>query len=220
MTAAAKASSTRARGKQNGAQANGQPEHNTLLDALWAVQSEAPTLPKDKTNPHFKSKYTPLDTMVEKIGPILSQHGLVWTTLPCRDEQGEPALRYRLAHVASGEELEGLMPLMLGKADSQGMGAAITYARRYSLAAVLNLVADEDDDGERTRQTGGEDTAERKLPAEKVAALEKILGESGIEQKHLDAKLRSFGAKQIADLTVEQGIALWEWIGGQAKGGE
>lgn len=204
------------------AQANGQPDTtSSLLAALWAVQQEAPTLPKDATNPHFKSNYTPLDTIVEKIGPILSRHGLVWTALPCRDEQGEPALRYRLAHVATGESLEGLMPLLLGKADSQGMGAAITYARRYSLCAVLNLVADDDDDGERTRKGAGNgDQAERKLPAEKVEALEKIIAESGIEQQHLGAKLRSFGAKKIADLTVEQGIALWEWVSGQAKGAE
>jgi hypothetical protein len=120
---------------------------DTLFAALLAVQAEAPTLPKDATNPHFRSKYTPLDTIVEKIGPILNKHGLVWMTLPCRDEHGEPALRYRLAHAATGDEIDGTMPLLLSKADAQGMGSAITYARRYSLCAVLNLVADDDDDG-------------------------------------------------------------------------
>jgi hypothetical protein len=39
------------------------------------------------------------------------------------------------------------MPLLLDKRNSQGLGSAITYARRYALTAVLNLVADEDDDG-------------------------------------------------------------------------
>jgi hypothetical protein len=41
------------------------------------------------------------------------------------------------------------MPLLLSKNDAQGMGSAITYARRYALCAVLNLVADDDDDGAR-----------------------------------------------------------------------
>jgi hypothetical protein len=124
-----------------------------LLGAILAVQGEAPTLAKDATNPHFKSKYTPLDTIVETIGPILYRHKLVWMTLPGRDERGEPALAYRLAHAPTGEVLEGSMPLLLSKNDAQGMGSAITYARRYALCAVLNLVADDDDDGARAARS-------------------------------------------------------------------
>jgi ERF superfamily len=124
-----------------------------LLNAMLAVQAEAPTLRKDAVNPAFRSKYTPLDTIVETIGPLLTKHELVWTTLPVAGENG-PALFYRLAHVPTGETLDGTMPLLLGKADSQGLGSAITYARRYSLCAVLNLVADEDDDGNGARGSG------------------------------------------------------------------
>ena len=130
-------------------------ETTGLLPALLAVQASAPTLPKDATNPHFKSRYTPLDTIVEVVGPILNRHGLVWTTLPGRDERGEPALNYRLAHAPTGEVLEGVMPLMLAKADAQSLGSAITYARRYALCAVLNLVADDDDDGNAGSRPGG-----------------------------------------------------------------
>jgi ERF superfamily protein len=117
-----------------------------LLEAMLAFSTEAPKLRKDATNPHFRSKYTPLDTIVEQVAPLLQKHQLVWTTLPVNGEHG-PALFYRLSHVPSGETLDGTMPLLLGKNDSQGLGSAITYARRYSLCAVLNLVGDEDDDG-------------------------------------------------------------------------
>ena len=117
-----------------------------LLEALLAVQAEVPTLPKDATNPHFKSKFTPLDTIVEYVGPILNKHGLVWSSWPTVNESGDPALRYKLAHAESGEALEDTMSLLLVKSDPQGQGSAITYARRYALCAVLNLVADEDDD--------------------------------------------------------------------------
>jgi hypothetical protein len=117
-----------------------------LYEAVLAVQDAAPKLPKDATNPHFKSNYTPLDTIVEKIGPLLVKHGLVWTTRPCLTE-GQPGLHYSLTHAASGESLEGTMPLLLTKQDPQGMGSALTYARRYSICSVLNLVGDEDDDG-------------------------------------------------------------------------
>jgi hypothetical protein len=43
------------------------------------------------------------------------------------------------------------MQLLLSKNDAQGQGSAITYARRYALCAVLNLVADDDDDGQQGR---------------------------------------------------------------------
>jgi len=125
----------------------------SLLEAVLAFQAEAPTLPKDAINPHFRSKYTPLDTIVETIRPLLGKHGLVWMTLPVSSE-GRPALFYRLAHAKTGEQISGTMPLLLGKEDSQGLGSAITYARRYSLCAVLNLVADDDDDGNAASPAG------------------------------------------------------------------
>jgi len=117
-----------------------------LLDALLALQAELPKLPKDKTNPHFRSKFTGLDTIVETVGPLLAKHGLAWMTLPGRDELG-PYLGYRLLHVASGQSEGGQVPLILAKDDMQGLGSALTYARRYALSCALNLVSDEDDDG-------------------------------------------------------------------------
>ena len=103
-----------------------------LMQAILAVQAEAPTLPKDKTNPHFKSKYTPLDTITETIGPILQKHGLVWLTFPGRDEQDNPALRYSLVHATTGEREDGEMPLLLGKGDMQGLGSATRPSTAHS----------------------------------------------------------------------------------------
>jgi hypothetical protein len=129
--------------------------HKSLAAALAAFQGAAPTLRKDAENPHFRSRFTPLDTIVETIRPLLSQHGLAWTALPGYDENtGHPVLEYRLIHADSGEEILGRMPLLLTKNDPQGMGSALTYARRYALSAVLNLVSDEDDDGHQASQPG------------------------------------------------------------------
>jgi len=120
----------------------------TLLEAILAVQGEVGTLPKTAMNPHFKSKYVPLDTIVEVVGPILNKHGLIWMTFPTMGmSTGVPLLRYSLIHAATGEKIEDEMPLLLTKEDPQGLGSALTYARRYSLCAALNLVADDDDDG-------------------------------------------------------------------------
>lgn len=137
-------------------------EHKTLHEALCAVQAEAETLPKDGVNPHFKSRFTPLDTIVERVGPLIARHGLTWSTFPCYGPDGQPALRYKLTHAASGDSESEIMPLLAVKADPQGLGAAVTYARRYSICAVLNLVADEDDDGNTaSRRTGNGATTAR-----------------------------------------------------------
>ena len=83
-----------------------------------------------------------------------NKHGLIWVTLPvCRGDV--PVLHYRLIHAATGESIDGEMLLMLAKQDPQGQGSAITYARRYSLMAVLGLVADEDDDGNNASRHNG-----------------------------------------------------------------
>jgi hypothetical protein len=121
-------------------------EHKNLAAALLAFKAEVPTLPKDKVNPHYKSRYTPLDTIGEIIDPLLTKHGLVWTTAPGHDN-GRPTLDYQLIHASSGEALSGTMLLLLDRENSQGLGSAQTYARRYTKVAVLDLVADEDDDG-------------------------------------------------------------------------
>jgi ERF superfamily len=125
----------------------------TLLEAILAVQAEVGTLFKDKTatvptktGGQYQYRYIGLDTIVEQVGPILNRNGLVWMTFPSLDTQGRPALAYRLSHAPTEKHVEGEMPLMVDKPGPQGMGSALTYARRYSLCAVLNLVADEDDD--------------------------------------------------------------------------
>lgn len=134
----------------------------TLYSALLAVQSEAPTLQKSAINPHFKSKYVPLDAVHEAVMPLLNENELIWITTPGVTEGGSPVLHYTLLHVPSNESLGGTMALLPSKVDPQGQGSAITYARRYSLMAVLGLVADEDDDGNKASEGRSKATAKGK----------------------------------------------------------
>ena len=131
---------------------------SNLLTALRAARSEMPDLRTDSANPHFGNRYLSLAGMLSQVEPILGKHDLVWTTLPAADERG-PCLKYRLAHTATGEVLEDRLPLMLSKQDMQGLGSAISYARRYALQSVLNLAADDDDGNAASRdpirQTNG-----------------------------------------------------------------
>jgi hypothetical protein len=164
----------------------------TLLGALLGAQQEMPALKKTATNPHFKSRFAPLDTIVETVNPILHKHGLVWSTLPGHDEYG-PALTYRLSHASTGQSMEGTMPLLLSKQDPQGMGSAITYARRYALCAVLNLVADDDDDGAGASRPRTSSKPSPK-PPEKITEL--VQGK-GLTKGQLLTMLAAVGAERV-----------------------
>ncbi len=109
----------------------------------------APTLRKDKTNPAFRSKYISLDAVVDAVKPLLTKHELLWITMPTRDETGEPALRHtRLAHAPTGEAITGdhAADDREGRPARAGLLRSRTRAATAPLA-VLDLVADEDDDG-------------------------------------------------------------------------
>jgi hypothetical protein len=124
--------------------------HKTLAEALLGFQGEAGDLQLGKDAQgqvgSQKYKYLTLDKLMDAVRPTLTRHGLVWATLPGRDDTGSPALHFRLIHAASKEELAGAMPLMMTQEDPQRQGSALTYARRYSVSAVLGVVADDDDD--------------------------------------------------------------------------
>jgi hypothetical protein len=175
-----------------------------LLTAMLAVQAEAPKLRKDATNPAFRSKYTSLDSIVETIGPILNKHGLVWTTCPTTNEHGQPALQYRLIHAETDQNITGTMPLLLGKVDMQGLGSALTYCRRYALCAVLNLVADDDDDGHGASAPAGR-TSQSDSPSEKQLDYLKSLV---TREKPSETVLRALLARVGAD-GVDPTAAGW-----------
>lgn len=123
-----------------------------LAAALVKAQSEFPTIPKNSVNPFFHSNYADLGDVKAVAGPILSKHGLGVAQFPTTLASG-PGLTTILLH-ESGQFLSDTMPLLLAKADSQGQGSAITYARRYAYMAALGLVADEDDDGNASTDRG------------------------------------------------------------------
>ena len=127
-------------------------EHTSLAAALAAFQAEAPTLYKSEEAKagSFTYKYVDLAAVVEAVRPLMGEHGLSFSSFPCITPDGKPGLRYVLRHVGGDVESD-VMSLMLSKADAQAHGSAITYARRYALCAVLNLVADADDDGAAAR---------------------------------------------------------------------
>jgi imidazole glycerol phosphate synthase subunit HisF len=118
-----------------------------LLKALAKFNTLCAPIVKDASNPFFKSKYATLDAIQEHIRKPLAEAGLV-VTQPTRWVDGQAIVVSTVYHVETGESLYSEFPVVVGKHTAQDYGSAVTYAKRYSLTGLLNLiVCDEDDDG-------------------------------------------------------------------------
>lgn len=118
-----------------------------ITKALVAFHSEVGRITKDGTNPHLKNRYATIDQIIEEIRPILADKGLFIMQLPTNTEGGEIQMVTRLYHI-SGQWMESpSLKIKVDRNNAQGIGSAITYARRYSLTSFLGLNTGEDDDG-------------------------------------------------------------------------
>jgi hypothetical protein len=130
-----------------------------LNAALSKLQAEIPTFGVDeqrtvtvehKDGGSHQYKYVTLGKVIEGVAPLMAKYGLSFRSMPGYGDPGDGkigmVLRYTLAH-ESGEQVDGIFPISAGDKGIQGLGSAITYARRYCLAALLNIAVEQDDDG-------------------------------------------------------------------------
>lgn len=118
---------------------------DALAAALALAQGEMKHATNDSDNPFFKSKYADLASVTNACRPALVKHGLSVIHGTDSADGMSVTVTVRLLH-KSGQWLQSSLTLKPTKADPQGIGSAITYARRYTLAAIVG-VATEDDDG-------------------------------------------------------------------------
>ena len=112
------------------------------MDKILKIQTEIGTLSKDKKNPFFKSSYFDVNQIIEQLLPLLEKHE-VSVVQPLTNIDGVPALK---TIVWSGDKEVINETIVLPQlADSQKMGSAITYYRRYALQSLFLLQADDDD---------------------------------------------------------------------------
>ncbi|WEG13977.1 ERF family protein [Pullulanibacillus sp. KACC 23026] len=130
-----------------------------LAKALSAFQAEVKQPTKDKSNPFFKSKYVPLENVVESITSIANNHGLSFIQYPLNQDNKVGVVTV-LMH-ESGEYIES-EPIFATpvKTDAQAAGSIITYLKRYSLSAMFGITSDEDDDGNSASQQKEEENIE------------------------------------------------------------
>lgn len=116
-----------------------------LAGALALAQLEIGGAVKGKSNPAFKSKYADLSSVWDAWQAVGPAQGLAVIQLPGAYVDGRVTMTTIIAH-KSGEWLRETLSIPLSKQDAQGYGSALTYARRYALAAFVGI-APEDDDG-------------------------------------------------------------------------
>lgn len=116
-----------------------------LAKALSKVQGQLTPAKKDSENPFFRTRYADLNSVWDSCRTLLTANGLSVVQTNEASENGV-IVETVLLH-ESGEWISGSIFLPLTKHDPQGVGSAITYGRRYGLASIIGIVADEDDDG-------------------------------------------------------------------------
>lgn len=122
-------------------------EIGELASAFASAQAELSPAAKNAQNPHLKNRYADIAAVYEAIRETLPKHGLSVSQI-IMPHESKARVRTLLMH-KSGQWLasECLMPLDRN-GGPQGMGSAITYARRYSLSAIVGVVSEDDDDAE------------------------------------------------------------------------
>lgn len=130
--------------------------------AMTACQHEMPAIFKDKENPHTRSRYADLGSLLRQIGPIYTKHGFSlsfsdgpppregWIQIVCdiMHEGGHREVKTRslpLDGVGSQGGRSAMSPV-------QSIGSTLSYGRRYLVGDIFNLaITSEDNDGNRPR---------------------------------------------------------------------
>jgi hypothetical protein len=117
-----------------------------LDEALAKAQANIHNAAKDKDNPAFRgSKYADLASIWDACREALGTNGIAVSQWVLHSDDNRLHIVTRVAHC--GEWIQARFSLPVGKCDAQGYGSAVTYARRYALAAAVGVAPDDDDDG-------------------------------------------------------------------------
>ena len=164
-----------------------------LSSAMAKAQSEMGGAVKDSNNPFFKSSYADLTSVIKAIKEPFANNGLSFVQFPINGDHSIGVVT-RVMH-ESGEWLESEYVLPLVKNDPQSAGSAITYARRYSLAAMAGIPA-VDDDAEMAMVRGKSYISDRQY--DELTQLIEVSQADNIKF------LKAFAIESLSDLDVTQ----------------
>ena len=168
-----------------------------LAAALSKAQGQMENATMNKVNPHFRSRYADLASVLDAVRGPLSANGLAVTQVMELRDAGM-VLRTVLMH-ASGQWLATEYPLPL-IAKPHEMGSALTYARRYSLAALVCNSADEDDDANAAQSSKPDkQIGSTTMSPEQVEQLQTLIVQTGTDISRF-CKHFNIASKKIEDM--------------------
>ena len=190
-----------------------------LATALAKFQAEVKNPANSANNPFYKSKYAPLNEILNGVRPLLAKNGLSILQMPGGDSQ-ETSITTLLMH-ESGEWIES-EPLTMKavKNDPQGAGSVITYARRYSLSAILGISSEDDDDANHASGNGSTDSPQA-TPSQgatdlatdaQVKKMFAMVRGKGIPDSEIKTKIADLGKTSSKELTKADISKVFDWI--------
>lgn len=163
------------------------PDIKDLALALSAAQAEIGGALKDSTNPHFGSNYADLESIWSVLREPLAKHKLA--VVQATDGAGDSIVLVTTLMHGTGQWIKSRTPLLLHKKDMQGLGAAITYARRFALAAIAG-VFQTDDDGETAVGRGEQDQKGNPVATPRTPQAPKSAPTTGLGPEHCGGRMR------------------------------
>lgn len=168
-----------------------------LAEALAKVQGVIEGAKKDSENPFFRSKYADLGAVWDACREQLAVNGLSVAQTNSPSENGV-TVDTTLLH-NSGEWISGSLFIPVSKADAQAYGSAMTYARRYALAAMIGIYQEDDDaeggisrDKKTKREPEQKKEEAKKLSLEQEKYFPRILAAlNTLHGKDTEAKLKT-----------------------------
>ena len=125
-----------------------------LRSAMLEFQKLAVTAKKDGKNPHFRSNYSTLESVITAVNQG-NQFGLFFTQeIEVKNYQKDIVIVTTVRHIADNDTYVSKLPIILSQANMenpQKIGSAITYAKRYTLQAVYGLPSEDDDGNEASK---------------------------------------------------------------------
>lgn len=186
-----------------------------LLTALAKARSAIDVVPKHRTANvgKYTYRYADISDVLAAAMPHLLGNGVVLTQDAATTDAGV-SITTRLAHAESGGWIESEPLCLPAGRDAQAVGSAITYGRRYSLACLLGIATEDDDDGSRAKPDNSRDkreaaaqrlgvkpAGEPRASAEAVGELERLIETAEVRQQKI---LDHYRVEQLGELTASQ----------------
>ena len=168
-----------------------------IAAALAKAQGEVKNPSFNRVNPHFKSKYADLGEVLSAVRPALSKNGISIMQMTDVTDTGI-VLHTRLTH-SSGQWIEGVYPVS-PMGTHQQMGAALTYAKRQALSAIVGVAGEDDTDGEDTKDIDTKGVKPKAAPPKKEV----------VKLSELDSrKMLNAMAGELEDCKTKNDLQNW-----------